>query len=434
MVYNFINEQKRKKDDYSKTECFRMMGVSSTGYYNWVKKYEDHDGERAALEASDNEIREKFRLIIRKLGVVPGKRTFRTYMWRDYEIIISIKKCRRIMKSMNLVAKLPKRDAYKGQARHYHECVALQNKIQQEFKLGPRQIILTDITYLYYGLNRTVCYLCTFKDAYTNEILGYEVQASMTVGLIVCAYNKMMKKYGHQIKTKQCFLHSDQGSQYLSTEFQRILEDDEFIQSMSARGNSQDNAPMESFFGRLKTEVMDIIARCPSLETVSRLIDGYMKSYNTERYQYPIGGLTPEEYYQYCMTGIYPLDNYYGVEASELLTIEKIVELRMSKAKEKADRIKQSNQKKREQRAQVEPTKIFIRDQKLIRKEIQKYTLSRDIALNQLNKLNKIYEKTKTAVRFYTRSTKEVTEELKNPQNWKNYKELSYIYDIADLY
>lgn len=44
------------------------------------------------------------------------------------------------------------------------------------------------------------------------------------------------------------YIHSDQGSQYLSTSFQELLNDDDFIQSMSARGNSYDNAPIESFF------------------------------------------------------------------------------------------------------------------------------------------------------------------------------------------
>ena len=55
---------------------------------------------------------------------------------------------------------------------------------------------------------------------------------------------------------------------------------------MSARGNSQDNAPMESFFGRMKNEAMNIIALCPDIDTVRRLIKGYMSKYNNERYQY----------------------------------------------------------------------------------------------------------------------------------------------------
>ena len=107
--------------------------------------------------------------------------------------------------------------------------------------------------------------------------------------------------------------HSDQGSQYLATDFQRILSDDGFIQSMSDRGNSQDNAPMESFFGRMKTEALDIIALCPDLSTVRKLIDGYMDEYNHQRYQYSLAGLTPAEFYIYSTTGIYPLDNYFGV-------------------------------------------------------------------------------------------------------------------------
>ena len=74
---------------------------------------------------------------------------------------------------MNLVANRSKKDAYKHQATHNHEYAAPLNVVKQDFYIGPRKIILTDITYLYYGPARTPVYLCAFKDAYTKEILGH---------------------------------------------------------------------------------------------------------------------------------------------------------------------------------------------------------------------------------------------------------------------
>ena len=55
------------------------------------------------------------------------------------------------MKKMQITAQLPKKDAYKGQATHHHECMAKPNLVNRNFKLGVRQVILTDITYM---LNR----------------------------------------------------------------------------------------------------------------------------------------------------------------------------------------------------------------------------------------------------------------------------------------
>ena len=81
------------------------------------------------------------------------------------------------------------------------------------------------------------------------------------------------------IKRDEVYIHHDQGSQYLSSSFTKILKDDGFIQSVSARGNSQDNAPMESFFGRLKTSILDIVAMTKNYESAEQLVNGYLEDY-----------------------------------------------------------------------------------------------------------------------------------------------------------
>lgn len=170
LAYCAINNERVK---LNKTQIFRIFRISSSGYYAWLKKYLSQDEINKQNIIDDNEVKEKFKQIIAKVGHVPGKRTFKTHMFRTYGINISVKKCKRIMNEMNLIPNLPKKDAYKGQATHNHVCAACQNYVDQDFKVAPRTIILTDITYLYYGFDRKLCYLCCFKDAYTTEILGY---------------------------------------------------------------------------------------------------------------------------------------------------------------------------------------------------------------------------------------------------------------------
>ena len=76
---------------------------------------------------------EMFRQTIKKIGHVPGKRTFKTYLMRDYNYDISVSRCSNIMKKMNLVASTPHKDAYKGQATYNHICASIQNQVNRDF-------------------------------------------------------------------------------------------------------------------------------------------------------------------------------------------------------------------------------------------------------------------------------------------------------------
>lgn len=164
-----------------------------------------------------------------------------------------------------------------------------------------------------------VFYLCVFKDAFTSEILGHSTSERMDISLVREAYEMMMNLHGDELQAvKQkglaVLIHSDQGSQYLSTTFRRLLSDDKFVQSCSRRGNSQDNAPCESFFQKLKYIVRDPMFLCVSYEKCSEVVKGYIHHYNSNAVQTCLGGLTPENFYKYAVTGIYPFSDYFGVK------------------------------------------------------------------------------------------------------------------------
>ena len=94
---------------------------------------------------------QKMQEIIKTLCYVTGKRTFHAFLWRDYGLNVSLKRCARLMKKMNLKANPPIRDAYKNQATHSHEATAAENRLNRQFRIGPRRVVLTDITYFYCG-------------------------------------------------------------------------------------------------------------------------------------------------------------------------------------------------------------------------------------------------------------------------------------------
>ncbi|MDD3139570.1 MAG: IS3 family transposase [Lachnospiraceae bacterium] len=78
-------------------------------------------------------------------------------------------------------------------------------------------------------------------------------------------------------------------------------------QSMSRRGNCWDNAPQESFFGHMKDHLMERIEKATKFHHVKEAVDDYMDYYNNERYVWDLAYLSPNEYYQFCITGRYPL-------------------------------------------------------------------------------------------------------------------------------
>ena len=432
----FYQRQKELKNGMTQAQCLRIFGCSRSGYNSWVKREKDTDGKRAAKEAEERRIMELFRKVIQKHGYVPGKRTFHTELWREYGEHVSIKRCARLMKKMNLVANCPKKDAYKHQATHDHECASPANKVDQNFYIGPRKVILTDITYFYYGIHRTPVYMCAFRDAYTKQILGHSVGTRMTVDLVKEAYDLMMERFSSQMKNSEVFIHSDQGSQYLSTTFRTLLEDDGFIQSVSGRGNSQDNAPMESFFGRMKTQILDLVALCKDANTVKRMINEYICRYNSEFYQYALAGLTPDEFYTYVTTGIYPLDEYFGIKSTELMPVSDLVAERRRIADEKNRKAREAYAKRNAERNKLHktPLQIIARDQKILRRQIGNWNQAKETAENQIRHLKTILEKTKAAVQFVVSLSQEALDELTIPQNWQKYPELDYIFDMQGLF
>lgn len=402
-----------------------------------MNKKNDVKAKRLEKKKELDLLMERFKEIIAILGHVPGKRTFKTHMWRRYGVVISVKRCKKIMYLMHLVPTLPKKDAYKGQATHFHECACAYNYVNQDFKIGPRRIILTDITYLFYGFNKDRCYLCIFKDAFTSEILGYSISKRMDVSLVKKAYESMMDGHKDEIHKNKVsvYIHSDQGSQYLSTDFKQILNDDNFIQSNSFRGNCQDNAPCESSFSRLKNEIIDTIARCKDIDTVKELIDGYIDNYNNQRYQLPLAGLSPHEFYLYSITGIYPLDNYFGIKSSKLLSIEDLIKAKLDKQKEISTKRKELSNKRRLEASKIsKPEKILLRDQWILNKELNKWNNIKSQSINQINFLKELYDQNCKAIIYYDSLPIQEKKKFEDPLAWRNTPEMSYVMKMIDLF
>lgn len=97
-----------------------------------------------------------------------------------------------------------------------------------------------------YGNNK-VAYLSTIKDSSTNEILAY----NLSIYVVTETIHKLIKLKSFRFH-KDALIHFDQGAYYKSSNFQKLLEENNLDRSMSRKGNCWDNSPRKSFFGHMK--------------------------------------------------------------------------------------------------------------------------------------------------------------------------------------
>jgi len=289
-AYQLIQETIEQNGIKGMTRYFcNLLEVSRSGYYSYLKAF----SVREAREKLDLEAKELILKAFNRRGYKKGARSIKMVLERDFNIVFSRKKIRRIMRKYGIVCPHRNPNPYKRIAKATKEHQVVPNKLNREFKQGiPGKVLVTDITYLPYNGN-SMAYLSTIKDACTNEILAYHLSDRITLDIATQTIHKLMN-YKKVTLHENAFIHSDQGSHYTSPRYQKLLAEYGLDQSMSRRGNCWDNAPQESFFGHMKDEVDFQSAR--TLKELKSRIDHYMVYYNNYRYQWNLKKMTPIQY------------------------------------------------------------------------------------------------------------------------------------------
>ena len=165
------------------------------------------------------------------------------------------------------------------------------NVLDQQFDAKrPNESWVSDITYIW--TNEGWLYLAGVKDLYTKELVGYAINKRMTADLVCRALNMAIK---NKRPSKELIFHSDRGSQYCSHAYHKIIKQHQFTGSMSGRGNCFDNAPIESFWGVLKNELVyhqDYITRFTAISDIIGYIELY---YNQTRIQRGLAYKSPRQ-------------------------------------------------------------------------------------------------------------------------------------------
>lgn len=299
--FQLIHELVSREDNVlTITELCSIARVSRSGYYNWVNSKDKRDEQ----ERKD---RHDFELILEAFshrGYDKGVRGIHMRLLHmDPPILMNVKKISRLMHKYNLICPIRQANPYRRMAAALKTNNVANNLVNREFEEhGPRSILLTDITYIPY--NCTFAYLSTIIDAFTKQVLSYAISDNLKLDFVLLTVEQLIRN--HRISLdEETIIHSDQGVHYTSYKFIEIVKDSNLRQSMSRRANCWDNAPQESFFGHMKDEID--VSNCTDFCEVKDIIDDWIDYYNNERYQWDLAKLSPNEYYSYITTGIYPL-------------------------------------------------------------------------------------------------------------------------------
>ena len=203
---------------------------------------------------------------------------------------INHKKVQRLMHKMMLTGKRPKEKyhSYKGEVGRIAD-----NLINRDFSTtAPLQKWTTDVSQ--FNLSWGKCYLSPILDMNTNEVISYELSKRPNMTQIS---NMLEKAFSKFTNTNGIIFHSDQGWQYQHSYYREELKKHGVIQSMSRKGNCYDNCIMETFFGRLKTEMFYGNERdFMSFDEFKKAIDEYIDYYNNRRIQAKTKWMPPVKY------------------------------------------------------------------------------------------------------------------------------------------
>jgi len=268
---------------YSIPQMCRVLGVSPSGYYRWLKrkpsKRAQEEGRlEVEIKAAHQRTRETF-----------GPERLQHDL-AGHGVKAGVCRIRRIRKKLGIRCKQKKK--FKATTDSTHTLPVAENLLNQQFKAAaPKQIWVTDITYI--ATEEGWLYLAGHKDLFTGEIVGYAMGPRMTKNLVSQSLFRAVAAKG---PAPGLIHHSDRGSQYCSYEYRRLLDQFHMSASMSRKGDCYDNAPMESFWGTLKNELVHhrrYGARREAIREISEYIEIF---YNRQRRQARLGYLSPVAY------------------------------------------------------------------------------------------------------------------------------------------
>ncbi|HGW7599673.1 TPA: IS3 family transposase [Escherichia coli] len=260
----------------------RVLDVHPSGFYAWLQQ------PHSQRHQADLRLTGQIKQFWLESGCVYGYRKIHLDL-RDSGQQCGVNRVWRLMKRVGIKAQV---GYLSPRARKGEASIMSPNRLQRQFNPdAPDERWVTDITYI--RTHEGWLYLAVVVDLFSRKIIGWSMQSRMTKDIVL---NALLMAVWRRNPEKQVLVHSDQGSQYTSHEWQSFLKSHGLEGSMSRRGNCHDNAVAESFFQLLKRERIKKKIYGMREEARSDIFDYIEMFYNSKRRHGSSEQMSPTEY------------------------------------------------------------------------------------------------------------------------------------------
>lgn len=284
MKFAFIKEHKA---EFTVVDMCRVLAASKSGFYRWDKAPVGKR-ERARVELGDAIAR----VHAANRGVYGSPRVHAALVEEGREV------CRntvaRVMKERGIQARTHRRFKVRTtDSKHAHPIAA--NVLDRKFTVGKINTVwVTDITYI--PTEEGFLYLAGVMDLCSRRIIGWSMAEHMRADLVCDALNMALHARGPGVGDGGLLHHSDRGVQYACGDYQTLLKARGVTVSMSNVGDCYDNAPAESFWGTLKTELVYLERFATRARARAAVFDYIECFYNRTRLHSSLGYVSPERF------------------------------------------------------------------------------------------------------------------------------------------
>jgi putative transposase len=280
MRFRFIQAEKA---NYPVRVMCRVLKVSTSGYYAYLERGPStRQREDAKLKVHIGAIH------VRSRGTYGRERVGRQLLREDVEV--GKQRVVRLMREMGLRG-LP-RKRFRRTTDSNHARPVAPNLLDRKFNAErPNQVWVTDITFIWTW--EGWLYLAAILELFSRRVVGWAMQPHMRTELALEALHMALGRCSPEAGLG---LHSDRGVQYTAAAYQAVLDENNIVCSMSRKGNCWDNAVSESFFGTLKTELINRHSWSTRREAKDAVIDYIESFYNPHRLHSSLGYVSPIEF------------------------------------------------------------------------------------------------------------------------------------------
>ncbi len=264
---------------------YRILQVSRSGYYKWLKK------EKSSTQEKKEEAQERILQIYYENRQVYGSPRIQKEL-EKVGMVLSIKTVANYMRELELCAVIPAK--YKTTTDSNHTHPIYPNLLMRNFTVNaPNLVWVADITYIW--TSEGWLYLATVMDLYSRKIIGFNIGTSLSTELPKIALERALH---FRTPAEGMIHHSDQGSQYASKDYIDLLKEIKCKISMSRKGDCYDNACIESFHSTIKKELIYRRKFETRKEAKMAVLEYIISFYNERRSHSTLNYVSPNSFEQ----------------------------------------------------------------------------------------------------------------------------------------